>query len=235
MFRDIEMSDGTFQNLVKITRTSILGSYSWDYTSSGKFDNNWSDATLNKLLNETYYTSGTTTYNNEGSKITVNFESNGIKNDITRSMIAEIVWNLGGGTEASIYSNVSYANERGTAKCSSCTYDTTWTGKIALMYPSDYGYATDFNKCTKTLNSYKTAGCYDNDWLHQTNTYQWFLTPHSYQTNYSWFLYSTGYAGNGSTDRSFGATPVLYLNSEINIDDSTGTGTSDDPYRIIIS
>ena len=45
-----------------------------------------------------------------------------------------------------------YEKERGTTVYSGNA--TTWTGKIAIPYASDYGYAADLSLCQKTLNSY---------------------------------------------------------------------------------
>ena len=71
----------------------------------------------------------------------VDFTSTGLKNDTTRNAIEEVVWNLGG-TDADDTSTASmfYTAERGTTVYTG--RPTTWTGKIGLMYPSDYGYAT---------------------------------------------------------------------------------------------
>ena len=61
-----------------------------------------------------------------------------------RNAIESVVWNLGG-TSYEYYSSNGlpkhwYSYERGTTVYGENS--TTWTGKIALMYPSDYGYAT---------------------------------------------------------------------------------------------
>ena len=69
-----------------------------------------------------------------------------------RNKIAEVTWNLGGWNDAQIFSNEIYGYERGTTVYSGRS--TTWPGRIALPYPSDYGYATDFNKCTQNLYNY---------------------------------------------------------------------------------
>ena len=48
-----------------------------------------------------------------------------------------------------------YANEIYQSERSSEVYDgnaTTWTGKIAIPYPSDYGYAVDLNPRADTSN-----------------------------------------------------------------------------------
>lgn len=57
-----------------------------------------------------------------------------------------------------------YESERGTAVYDN-TKKTQSLSKIALSYPSDYGYAVDFQKCNKLLNAYNTTSCVNNDWL----------------------------------------------------------------------
>ena len=77
-----------------------------------------------------------------------------------------------------------YEKERGITTVSNprdgITRTTTWTGKIALAYPSDYGYATDFRKCFQALHNYDDSTCKSNDWMYPiiTNsgkTYEWNL------------------------------------------------------------
>ena len=55
----------------------------------------------------------------------------------------------------------------------------TWTGKIAVAYPSDYGYAADLSLCKKKLDSYHDATCTANNWMKSilASNYGWLLTP----------------------------------------------------------
>ena len=55
----------------------------------------------------------------------------------------------------------------------------TWTGKIAVAYPSDYGYAADLSLCQKKLSSYNDATCTANNWMKSilASNYGWLLTP----------------------------------------------------------
>ena len=157
---------GVFDGKIKLIRNESIGNYSWDTSASsvnsGNGVNEWSQADLMKLLNpghesesvggSLYYNSKSKTcYNgNNNATTSCNFTSTGIKNDTTRNMIAETTWNLGGWDTSNIYSNVMYENVWGTTVISypfdGITRTTTWTGKIALAYPSDYGYATDLRK-----------------------------------------------------------------------------------------
>ena len=80
----------------------------------------------------------------------IDFTSTGLKNDSTRNAIESVVWNLGGIASFEFSSNGLashwYGYERGTKVYSG--HATTWTGKVGLMYPSDYGYATSGGSTT---------------------------------------------------------------------------------------
>ena len=98
------------------------------------------------------------------------------------------------------------------------------------MYPSDYGYATDFTKCSQTLYNYNNATCTSNNWLYNS-AYQWLLTPNSSDAYYTWSVYAGGYVGGGgSVYEANVIRPVLNLNSELVI--KSGSGTESNPYRI---
>ena len=234
---------GVFGNQVKIMRNEIIGRYSWNTNT-----NEWPEAKLMKLLNPGYdsETSGGSLYYNSksgkcytssSSTTSCNFTSSGIKNEETKNKIAEVTWNLGGWNSTQIYSNQIYGYERGKKVYSGRS--TTWPGRIALPYPSDYGYATDFNKCTQNLYNYESStnsyACRTNDWMYPiiTNSSSnngWLLTPYSGSTSIAWYVYSSGYVNDGSSYYASGVAPVLYLGSNvIRVD---GNGTIDNPYRI---
>ena len=255
---------GVFDGKVKIIRNENIGRYSWDNknTDTGAEtafgQNEWNTARLMKLLNpSTYYTSDTNDNNNgqslywnaksgtcfsgqNNATTTCNFTSTGIKNDETRGKIAEVTWNLGGWDTASIFSNEIYGYERGTTVYSERS--TTWTGKVALAYPSDYGYATDFNKCEQNLyksnSSSSSYACRTNDWMYPiiTNSGKdagWLLTPHSGIAYYAFKVYSTGCvieAGGSFVYRAYGAAPTLYLNAGEYF--GGGDGSSASPYQL---
>ncbi len=237
---------GVFDGKVKLIRSKTIGKYPWN----GSYINEWSEASLMKLFNPGYdsesvggslYYNGKsgTCYTDGSNTSSCNFTSSGIKNDATRGKIAEVVWNLGGWNNYSVYSNEIYGYERGTKVYSG--HSTTWTGKVALPYPSDYGYATDFNKCTQNLYnydfSYDSYACRTNDWLYSiiTNSsawYGWFLTPSTTSSNV-YFVNSSGeinYSGFSATYPQ-NVTPTLFLNSSETIVEGT-TGSKDNPYKL---
>ena len=228
--------------------------------------NEWSQADLMKLLNPGYESesvggslywnsgSGTCYVGSGNSKSRCYFTSTGIKEKL-KTLISDAVWNTGSqGTND--YTSASggltkhfYAYERSsnTGKiCSSGTgcndtveRTTTWTGKVGLMYPSDYGYATsggstaDRATCLSTVlyDWYNYSDCYNNDWLFN-NSWQWTLSPYA-QSSDARRVFDVRYNGHVSTDDAFygfGARPVVYLASNVKI--SGGEGTSKSPYQL---
>ena len=251
---------GVFDGKLKLIRGSQIGKYSWDNknTSTGAENdagkNDWTTARLMKLLNPSNYYKVDSNDNNLGQSLYYNsasgkcysgqnnatvdcdFTSTGIKNAETRNMIAETTYNLGGWNSNSVYSNQIYEYERGTTVYSG--RPTTWKGKIALAYPSDYGYAADLNQCKdKTLYDYDNRTCTSNNWMKAIITNNgsntgWLLTPNSGNSYYAWYVDSDGYVNyDSSAYDANGAVPVLSLSSELGIE-SGGDGSSSKPYKL---
>ena len=257
---------GVFNGKLKLIRGSQIGTYSWDNknTSTGEESNSgkndWTTARLMKLLNPVdYYINDNNDKDSEGNylgyslyynsisgkcysgqnnaTVDCDFTSTGIKNDETRNMIAETTYNLGGWNTFTVYPNEIYEYERGTTVYTGRT-TTPWTGKIALAYPSDYGYAADLNQCVnKQLNKYNDSTCTSNNWMKSIITnngsnHGWLLTPHSNYSYIAWGVILSGImGGNRAYYSSYGAAPVLYLSSELGIE-SGGDGSSSNPYKL---
>ncbi len=190
--------------------------------------NDYSTSSLQKILNNNYY------YGLEYiGNSTWDFTEIGIKNDVTRNLMAETTWNLGGWNFYEVYSNQVYEYERGTTVYSGNS--TTWTGKIALSYPSDYGYAAEFgtDKCNSTLFAYKDTTCTSNNWMNAilgTSNVGWLLTPDSSNSYNAWLVNSSGSVNNYDAGTARGVSPVLYLNSGAEFKD--GDGSVSNPYQL---
>ena len=259
VFNNVTKGDGSQENLVKIIRADSLDSYSWNSSDSlvnnGRGVNDWTDADLMKLLNpgydslsvggSLYYNAKSgTCYNDESNATTsCNFTSTGLKNDTTRNVIESVVWNLGG-TDADETSTASmfYTTERGTTVYTG--HATTWTGKIGLMYPSDYGYATsggttkDRAAClAKELYSwysdYDFSDCKSNDYLYDTYDDQWALAPYSANAEIVFRVIADGRVATHAAYYATVVRPALFLKSSILVD--KGTGSESDPYQLKIS
>ena len=242
---------GVFNGKLKLIRGSQIGTYAWDNkntstgaeTAYGK--NDWTEARLMKLLNPGYEsetTGGSLYYNAKSGNCysgqsnatkACNFTSTGIKNATTRNLISDTIYYLGGHNSFSVYPNQIYEKERGTTVYSG--RPTEWTGKIALAYPSDYGYAADLGKCSQNLNNYNNSTCTSNNWMKAivAPNYGWLLTPRSGIASNVWYVYSSGGVYyNSYVYNAYGVAPVLFLNSDANV--KSGTGTSSDPYQISV-
>ena len=240
---------GVFNGKVKIMRNGSIGNYSWDTSASTTNDgygmNNWASADAMKLLNSGYSGTGGSLYYNSGSgscyngqnnvTTTCNFTSTGIKNDTTKNLISSTLYNLGGWNASEIYSNQIYGYERGTNVYSG--RPTTWTGKIALPYPSDYGYAADLGSCSQNLRNYNDSTCTSTNWMSSllgTSNQGWLLTPNSTGYRTSWAVPSSKVVYHDYyTSTARGIFPTLYLlsNQRVNTENA---GTSADPYQLIV-
>ena len=253
---------GVFDGKLKLIRGSQIGTYSWDNknTSTGAENNygknDWTTARLMKLLNPSdYYINDNNDKDSEGNylgyslyynsasgkcyrgqnnaTVDCDFTSTGIKNEETRNMIAETTYNLGGWNSSSVYPNQIYKYERGTTVYTGRP-TTPWTGKIALAYPSDYGYAADLNQCKQTLINYDNSTCTSNNWMKAilgTSSWGWLLTPYSSNSSSVWYVLSSGHVNGNYAYPAYGAVPVLSLSSELGIE-SGGDGSSSKPYKL---
>ena len=247
---------GVFDGKVKIIRNETIGAYSWDTSASdvnsGQGENEWPQADLMKLLNpgyssesvggSLYYNGGSgTCYNGEKNATTsCDFSSTGLKNNTTRGKIAEVTWNLGGwdGSSTTVYPNQIYGHERGTKVYSGRS--TTWKGRVALPYESDYGYAANFTKCNKTLYDYNESVCTSNNWMFPVITnsgdnFGWFLTTDAEYFTSGCYIDPSGYVyyycNIVVAEKRWTVTPTLFLNSGESIIEGN-TGSINDPYKL---
>lgn len=187
--------------------------------------NDYSVSSLQKILNNYYYNS-----KNYSGNSSYTFTNIGIKNDVTRNIISSNNYYLGGIQYGLNY----YANEIYQSERSSEVYDgnaTTWTGKIAIPYPSDYGYAVDLNKCSESLVLYNDTACISNSWISSMFTSDtWLLNPRADTSNQSSSISSNKVLPTVGVDSKYAVFPTLYLNSELSI--KSGTGSSSDPYQL---
>ena len=211
LFKNINKEDGTKEDLVKIIKDDSIGSVAWDTNNS----NIWANASLKSSFNSGIY------YNKT------------LKNDATRNMIESVVWKLGSTTSfiGDSEGNPSslYSAERNSSNSNN------WTGKIALMYPSDYGYAvggSDRETClSKSLYNWSSMPkCYNNNYLYKANIYQWTLMTNNLTGSYVYAVKSNGGFNYGNAYSTDDARPSLFLKSGIII--NSGDGSRTNPYQL---
>ena len=227
-FNNVDDGTGKKETRLKIIRNESIGDYSWDSSAStvnsGWGVNDWSQADLMTELNTLYYnsTSGICYNGSNNASTTCDFTSTGL-DSTARSMIDNAVYHLGGSSSSSgLYADDFYNYERGTTvySCSTddgaCPRATTWTGKVGLMYPSDYAYAVDLSLCTKDGYSYDNSDCKSNDWLLYSSI-QWTIMPASSYFYNVFYVTSAGFVATNNITAIFNVRPVLYLKSDVTI------------------
>ena len=130
-----------------------------------------------------------------------------------------------------------------------------WYGKVGLMYPSDYGYATNGNNaasgtysrtwCLACQMSSWGSGNYNtycalNDWLLFPNitstapgtngSTQWMLSPYSGTASSVFGVANSGLLYYYNANTTCAVRPVLYLKADTII--TGGKGTYNEPYTI---
>ena len=241
VMNNITNSEGNVGSHIKIIRNESIGDYSWDNKASGVGSsdsqygsNDWTDSALMNMLNSgAYYnrTSGNCPKGKTGATTACDFSSNGLTEE-TKNLIANVIWKLGGHSTYQVTASAMYRYERGSGVYSG--HATEWTGRIGLMYPSDYGYAVGGSErtiCLETyFNKYNTNNCYTNDWLYKSGKYQLLLVPRNSDSYYVYNVTSTGTILYSSAYTSYDVFPVLYLASNVEIIE--GDGTSTNPYQL---
>ncbi len=262
VMNSIDDGFGNFESKLKLVRNESIGEFSYDSSSSlengGYGVNSWNHADIMKLLNSGYENEsiGGSLYWNSlsgscygGTRETTkncDFTNIGLQ-ESSKSMISNAVWNVGSNGTVywdNITSSKFYELERGdvTGKiCTSGTFctdtvsrSTTWLGKIGLLYPSDYGFATSIDSCLdKKMASWSNfSDCFSNDWLHHSNK-QWSITPRAgdVYANDAFYLDNEGNMSYGSTAAHLlNIYPTFYLSSSVKI--IGGSGTQNNPFQL---
>ena len=228
---------GNIENRIKIIRNESIGSYAWN-SNDEKPSNAWvrryntgNDATLNVYLNNTY----------------INTLTNNSKN-----MISDVKYYLGGhggGNYKNAQDMYSYERKISGDNFYTSGFKTNWLGKVALMYASDYGYAS--SNCETNIFA-ETASdgfppststkdirvCNDTNWLYNIKVNEWLLdhSPRSDDSTYSIYLFyivSYGYIDCRYSTYAWSelnVRPTLYLKTDVKI--TGGDGTSSSPYTL---
>ncbi len=222
VMNNIDDGTGVQESRLKIIPDSSIGSYSWSSVSigSGLIDPYWGISTLQDTLNTGTY------WNSLSSE--------------AQDMIGMAVWHLGGTniSSSSLMTNTFYEMERG-----SIVYEnnpSTWTGNVALPYPSDYVYATeggnniDRATCLGMLqedwNLEENVDCRSNDWLFTESRY-WTLFYNVQGMPFA--VENSGYVRSMHGISSTNVYPTVYLSSDVKI--ISGNGTMENPYGLSVN
>ena len=255
--------NGNMEYRIKLIRNESIGEYAWNNCTDANSDyvcddtnttmNDWTGATGKELLNTTYLNSLDST---------------------SQSLISNAKYYLGGlgvesldkqgGIKAFQTTGVQLYSYERKIQNGNCSYDSasecylgtecyyygtnpnSWTGKIGLIYSSDYFYASSncenkmiydpSNENIDNLPSGKDImACNDTNWLYNLKVNEWHLTQISYMPVGVLALASFGDifingAASGEINDQLAARPVLYLTSSAKI--TGGSGTSSNPYTL---
>ena len=180
------------------------------------------------------------------------------------SKIATVKWDLYGtnsdttaaeGSPSAFYNKERNINSLGAVYTNSSLLENRpvyWYGKIGLMYPSDYGYATNggstYNRsvCLNYQMSGWNSDSYKTDCA--ANSYLWYrnitstapgtsgnssftLSPRSSYAYQVFSVDSSGKINVPTCSNNLGVRPVLYLKADTIF--TGGSGTWNDPYTIV--
>ena len=260
---NITDSEGNTTRKLKLVRDTSLGLYSWDTSDSSINDeigvNDWTEADLMKELNgdylDTTLTANKTNWYNSywDSSIqkpvlrqTGTFNYTTVIKEKYQNMISNSVWNIGGNsyTGSAPYALnllTQYNRER-----DKITYQnsrpTIWTGKVGLIYASDYGYASTYAECHNNLRvgvtydkasnkmDYSNGLCKTDNWLAK-NSWYWTLSPYSSYSHHVFRVYEDGAVHRDYSYLSSSVFPTVFLKFDVKI--SSGTGEKTKPYILI--
>ena len=253
VFNNIDDGTGKKETRLKIRRGEPIGQYSWDNKAKGvgsstnsRGSNDWTDSALQIILNEGAYwnrTSGECPSGQNGITTPCDFSNIGLTTE-AKEMIGNTLWNLGSTSSYTTSSNGLashwYTYERGTEVYNG--RPTEWIGKIGLIYPSDYGYATSggvaanretcLNKELDNWSIDSLSDCSNNNWIHNKSYHQWTLSPWPSNDTSVFYVSYIGGLRYSSANYLRVLYPALYLSSTVKI--SGGEGTSDNPYTLIL-
>ena len=192
--------------------SQVYWNYFYDEYENSHYNSNWTQAGLMYYLNEdntgSYYNSIASNY---------------------KEFIVTTEYKLGNVSSTGVTSpQTLYAEERNTSSSNIYVGNSpTWTGKIGLLYPSDYAYSFPDD----VWNSYEK----EDNWINGANTYgwrtEWLLSPYSAGAlTDNLMLWGISGIGNNYANHEGAIHPTLYLKSNTTI--VSGDGSYNDPYTI---
>ena len=150
-------------------------------------------------------------------------------NETSLNQVADTIYYLGGNGYAANKDTIDYYQlERDFNVYNGESIN--WTGKVGLLYPSDFGYSFAYGIDDTCYND--LFGCNNgsptSSWLHKSDYTQWTITPNPNNGRGYISINSTGSVSFGSPTA---IRPVVYLKPSIEL---TGNGTNDENiYKIV--
>ena len=223
---------GVFDDQVKLimadypttSQTGTSGAYSTTYANSGWSTSYYKGDQSTSSIGVYYWNpSGTNTWSSS-TLTTTNLRDTFLNtfSSTYQEDIASATWYVNGYSTNSATPATWHDNE---------STGTPWTGKIGLMYVSDYGFAASNSAWTTNMDSYNSSSITSNNWMYMGLT-EWTISRYS---SYTYSAYRVYYSGSVSGDYvskySMNAVrPSFYLESSVSY--ASGSGTATNPIRI---
>ena len=223
---DVDDGNGFVDKRIKLVRGYEFDSkMHWNVNE----ESDWTSSSLKNFLNDDYYNSN-------------NDISYGLKNS-ARSLIDDAKYYLGGRIfdQQLHYGDTEnvYKWERGFASYN-FSRPLNWSGKVALMYPSDVymTYAKGVNDtCYNDPYLCNNSTIASTGWIYNTNypegqesqVFTWLISQGFLDISNAYYTMSQGQLYFGHVNNGlFGVRPVIYLKSDVKI--MSGTGDESSPY-----
>jgi len=242
------ISDAKRTKRIKIVSNSFDGS-TWDSSAEtingGHGINEWSQSDLKNILNGYYLgTQSTCVGFNDDNEDISSFDCTGMMtplSSVSQNMIGQAVWSTRGIEDKSYTAREMYeAEQTSTLTGKECTIGerfcndsverkTEWEGKIGLIYPSDWGYASTNEECEDITDENET--CKENNWFGDNSFWFWTISPNAHSEQAFRVFYTGGYVYAGdASDPGDGVEvrPSTYLKSDIEF--IGGNGSENNPY-----
>ena len=266
-WRIIGVIDGKVKIIRTDTLDTGYTAIAWDSSPSsvngGSGISYWAQADLMTELNTDYLNSNlsedTKWYSGSYNGKNAVFDHTKVIKTDAKEMIADATWYLGSSNYdgTTLYTDplqmsaeTIYNNERlgtpailnpgtSTSNDGIMDRDKTWTGKVALIYPSDFIYSTSGNETTSREICLSASGwntnCGNTTWL-KSSTNIWTISPATTSgRNIYVFTFNSGISNAGlvSWPSNTKTRPALHLKDNVVIYE--GDGTVSNPYKLALA
>lgn len=200
-----EDNDGEYN--IKLIKNTTIGNYAWD-TAGG---NNWSSASLNKILNSTL------------NELGANWSSK----------IENTAWKVGGISYFNIFTN-GYLNAKNLFQyeVGNNSLSSSVNEKIGLVYSNEFYYSSlpTYWVVSQNATEDDMINIDENSWLSMSYNYVgWTITKFIGYNGYA-ITWLGGFINPAETSAEYEIKPVFYLLPSVEY--VSGTGTKSNPYRI---
>ena len=219
------------QHLKLIKKEALNTSYAWNEDSSN--DVNWENSDLYKGLNGDYFLNNTTYSYMQNSNWLNKIETWNYTSTNTKTYES-----LGMNYYSSVIRQTYLHEMNRSSKTSSVGVWETVSGKISLMYVSDYQLSLGATVLDYTNNNSTHYRSMKTGWMHISNNdsgapsqQEWISARYGFYDFYynAWAVYGGGYVHHYEVDGEYSIRPVFHLTSEVTI---SGEGTIENPYII---